>query len=80
MTQWRIKGYDGTTEILSGEFYADAREVRRMLRELAATGLTPNEVFMANIGDGEFLHVAREDGGLKCGNNPHFTAQRLSDH
>ena len=79
MIKWQIKGYDSTTETLSGEYVADDSEVQRLLRELAASGLTPREIFEANTGTAGLLHVARTDDGYMCGSNPHFTAKKAAD-
>ena len=79
MIKWQIKGYDSTTEILSGVFVFDDAEVQRLLRELAATGLKASEVFEANTGKTGLLHVARTDDSYTCGDNPHFTAKKAVD-
>ena len=76
MTKWKIKGYDSTTEILSGVYVADDSEVQRLLRELAAGGLTPREIFEANTGVSALLHVSASKEGYSCGSNPFFTARK----
>ena len=78
MIEWQIKGYDSTTEIVSGTFVADHAEVQRLLRELAASGLTSREVFEENTtGPTGRLHVARTDNGYMTTGNPHFTARKV---
>ncbi len=79
MTKWRIKGYDSTTEILSGTFVSTDSEVQWLLRELVATGLTAREVLEAHTGQNGLLHVERMDDGHTCGSNPYFTAKKTAD-
>ena len=77
--KWQIKGYDSTTEILSGVFVSDDDEVQRLLRELAATGLTPQEALVENTGGSGRLHVKWTASGYMTTGNPHFTARQVAD-
>ncbi|MCY4489320.1 MAG: hypothetical protein OXF11_19680 [Deltaproteobacteria bacterium] len=79
MTKWRIKGYDSTTELISGVLVSDDDEVQRLLRELAATGLTPQEVLEEYTGGSGRLHVEWTAGGYMTTGNPHFTARQVAD-
>jgi hypothetical protein len=73
---WKIKGYDGTEEILDQTVTlnsADEMKITGLLKDLASKGLTPSEI-SAGLAD-----VHKDDVGgnriiFHAGQNPHYVA------
>ena len=83
---WQLRGYDGTTEILSKEVsvsYFSENQIKCLLKALVAkTGLDFDEMVGAyakkNSKISNDLLTINKDGAypvFTCGDNPHFIAR-----
>lgn len=73
---WEIKAYEGSNLRLKRDVRATVDEIHEILPLLAATGLTPGEIFVRR----DVLEVApRDGGGYACGADFRVYARRRPD-
>lgn len=83
---WKVEEYDGH-RLIGSHFVQgnlSTKELTRILRQLAARHLNPEEVISANLrrkmlGKTNLLEVRNENGVLQVGENPFLTARKVEE-
>lgn len=80
---WHLEGYDGLQKFWEGDLKAyqfTPLQIDAALKMLVASHLTHEEVFASldPASETNFLGITEQNGVKSCGENPHYTARRIS--